>query len=198
FIPADAFFNENPPRLTLESVAVGVNYVLILNTNAGLWGYNIGDTVKFVSTDPYRIVVTGRIKHFTSAFGDHVIAEEVDSGMRHALEAHGGEVAEFHVAPQVNPENDALPYHEWLIEFHREPADLEAFRQHLDTFMRQKNSYYDDLVAGNILQPLKITALPKDRFVAFMKSRGKLGGQNKVPRLANDRSVADGLLSAGS
>lgn len=195
FIPADRYFETNPPRLSLEEVQIGVNYALVLNTNAGLWGYSIGDTVKFVSLDPPRIVVTGRIKHFTSAFGEHVIAEEVERALTEAMTAHPCAVREFHVAPQVSP-SEGLPYHEWLIEFEHEPSDPEGFATVIDQSMRRQNIYYNDLITGNILRQVVITSLPKGRFEQMMKQRGKLGGQNKVPRLANDREVADALHGA--
>ena len=193
FIPADEFFNENPTRISLEDVELGVNYAIILNTNAGLWGYNIGDTVKFVSKDPYRLVVSGRIKHFTSAFGEHVIAEEVEAALQAAVEEQECQVIEFTVAPQVNPTEGELPYHEWFVEFAEKPADMERFRLSMDKVLQDKNIYYRDLLEGNILQPLKITCVQKEGFNNFMRSRGKLGGQNKVPRLSNDREYADVL-----
>ena len=189
FIPSDEFFDENPTRISLKDVKVGVNYVIILNTNAGLWGYNIGDTIKFVSTDPYRVIVSGRIKHFTSAFGEHVIAEEVEKSLQETIEKISAEVNEFHIAPQVNPK-EGLPYHEWLIEFEKEPNDLEVFSEIIDKNLQQHNSYYKDLIKGNVLRPLKITTVSKNGFRDYMKSIGKLGGQNKVPRLANDRKIA--------
>lgn len=193
FIPADEYFSEHPRRLSIEEVELGKNYALIINSNAGLWGYSIGDTVKFVSANPYRLVVTGRIKHFISAFGEHVIGEEVEKALQAALRRFPEtEVIEFTVAPQVTPA-EGLPHHEWLIEFSRPPADLEAFATVLDNQMRSLNVYYDDLITGSILRPLKITQLRRGAFVQYMKSIGKLGGQNKVPRLSNDRKVADGL-----
>ncbi|HET6244394.1 MAG: GH3 auxin-responsive promoter family protein [Bacteroidetes bacterium] len=192
FIPTDEFFNENPTRIALKEVKAGINYVIILNTNAGLWGYNIGDTVKFVSVKPYRLIVTGRIKHFTSAFGEHVIAEEVDKAIALASFEYGAEVVEYTVAPQVAPLN-GLPYHEWFIEFSKTPVDMEAFRMKLDKEMQDLNIYYRDLIKGNILQTLIIKPVQKDGFINYMKSQGKLGGQNKVPRLSNDRIFADEL-----
>ena len=192
FIPSDEFFNEQPTRISLGGVELGVNYVIILNTNAGLWGYNIGDTIKFVSLNPFRIVVTGRINHFTSAFGEHVIAEEVEKSLNLTLGEFQEEVNEFHLAPQVNPKN-GLPYHEWFIEFGEDVKDLEGFSECLDENLQNLNSYYKDLIKGNILSPLKITRLKKDSFRNYMKSIGKLGGQNKVPRLSNDRKIADEL-----
>jgi hypothetical protein len=193
FIPTDEVFNENPTRLSLGEVEVGVNYALLINSNAGLWGYNIGDTVKFVSKDPYRLVVTGRIKHFISAFGEHVIGKEVEEALLSASKDQNIRVVEFSVAPQVNPPEGGLPYHEWFVEFDEVPENLEAFAAKVDKEMVKQNIYYEDLISGNILRPLKIRPLKRDSFRAYMKTQGKLGGQNKVPRLANDRKIADFL-----
>lgn len=192
FIPTDEYYNDKPTRLSLESVALNVNYALVLNTNAGLWGYSIGDTVKFVSLNPYKIVVTGRIKHFISAFGEHVIGEEVEEAILSVANNEQVEITEFTVAPQVSPK-EGLPYHEWFIEFSKAPKDLNTFSKKVDEALQKKNIYYFDLIEGNILQPLIIRTLQKDAFVNYMKSEGKLGGQNKVPRLSNDRKLADGL-----
>jgi hypothetical protein len=193
FIPTDEYFNENPNRISLQDVELDKNYALILNTNAGLWGYSIGDTVKFVSKNPYKIVVTGRIKHYISAFGEHVIGEEVEQALMSVANHEGVDIIEFTVAPQVNPPQGELPYHEWFIEFGTEPKDLAAFAAKVDKALQAKNIYYFDLIDGNILQPLIIRSLKKDTFISYMRSQGKLGGQNKVPRLANDRKIADGL-----
>ncbi|WP_443943782.1 GH3 auxin-responsive promoter family protein [Pedobacter sp. AW1-32] len=193
FIPAEEYYNENPTRISLAGVQLDQNYALILNTNAGLWGYSIGDTVKFVSLNPYKIVVTGRIKHFISAFGEHVIGEEVEHALLTVANDEGVEITEFTVAPQVNPQNGQLPYHEWFVEFSTAPNDLPAFAVKVDQALQKKNIYYFDLIEGNILQPLIIRPLQKDAFVNYMKSEGKLGGQNKVPRLSNDRKLADAL-----
>ena len=192
FVPADEIFNNNPTRLQLADVELGVNYALIINSNAGLWGYSIGDTVKFVSLAPYRIIVTGRIKHFISAFGEHVIGEEVEAAMQQACEHAKAEVTEYTVAPMINP-GEGLPYHEWLVEFSTPPADLDGMARYLDEQMRQQNTYYNDLIEGKVLRALKITPLKKNSFIDHMRSQGKLGGQNKVPRLANDRKIADAL-----
>ena len=192
FIPSDEFFNENPTRLSLMDVKISTDYVIILNTNAGLWGYNIGDTVKFISVDPYRIIVSGRIKHFTSAFGEHVIAEEVEKALKEGILQLPCEVNEFHVAPHVNPDS-GLPYHEWLIEFEKEPENIANFSKALDDYLQNYNSYYKDLIVGGVLRPLVIKRISKNGFRSYMKSIGKLGGQNKVPRLANDRKIADKL-----
>lgn len=192
FVPAGEIFKENPTRLSLRDVKVGENYALIVNSNAGLWGYNIGDTVKFVSVDPYRLVVTGRTKHFISAFGEHVIGEEVEYSLLKAAEEENIHIREFTVAPFVSG-GEGKSYHEWFIEFENTPANMQEFAKKLDAKLRQKNVYYDDLISGNILTPLKITAVKRNGFIDYMKSVGKLGGQNKVPRLSNDRKIADEL-----
>jgi hypothetical protein len=192
FVPAAEIFNEQPTRLSLHDVKVGENYALLVNSNAGLWGYNIGDTIKFVSVNPYRIVVTGRIKHFISAFGEHVIAEEVEQSLLKAAAEQNVRITEFSVAPFIQ-QGEGKSYHEWFVEFENEPSNMEAFAVKVDNNLRQKNIYYDDLIRGNILQPLKISVVQKSGFVDYMKSIGKLGGQNKVPRLSNDRKLADEL-----
>jgi len=193
FVPAEEYFNENPRRFSIEGVELGKNYALIINSNAGLWGYSIGDTVKFISKNPYRLIVTGRIKHFISAFGEHVIGEEVEKAMKFTMEKFPEvELVEFTVAPQVTP-MEGLPHHEWFIEFAKIPHDLEAFSLELDKQLRKLNVYYDDLIVGNILRTLRIQSVRKNAFIDYMKSLGKLGGQNKVPRLANDRAIASAL-----
>ena len=194
FIPADEFYNENPSRLTIGDVEIGVNYVLILNTNAGLWGYNIGDTIVFTSTKPYRIKVSGRIKHFISAFGEHVIGKEVEDSLKDAIDGENISINEFTVAPQVNPES-GLPYHEWFIEFENTPDNIEDLASKIDRSLRNKNSYYNDLITGNVLQKLVIRVVKQNGFNEYMKSIGKLGGQNKTPRLANNRDIADKLMA---
>ena len=189
FIPAEEYFNKNPRRLAIQEVELGKNYALIINNNAGLWGYSIGDTVRFVSKSPYRLVVSGRIKHFISAFGEHVIGEEVEKAMKFTMMRFPEvELVEFTVAPQVTP-SSGLPHHEWLVEFASPPKDERAFALELDKQLRQLNVYYDDLISGSILSALKLTSLKKNAFIDYMKSQGKLGGQNKVPRLANDRKI---------
>lgn len=193
FVPAGEIGNENPTRLSLKDVNVGENYAMIINSNAGLWGYNLGDTVKFLSVDPYRLVVTGRTKHFISAFGEHVIGEEVENCMLKTAEEENVYVTEFTVAPFVSTDN-GKSYHEWYVEFENKPDNLERFASRLDQHLRKKNVYYDDLIGGNILSPLKIHTVRKNGFIDYMKSIGKLGGQNKVPRLSNDRKIADELI----
>ena len=194
FIPASEIFSPSPTRLSLKEVKVGENYALIINSNAGLWGYNIGDTVKFVSTEPYRLLVTGRIKHFISAFGEHVIGEEVEYALLKVANEEGLNITEFTVAPYISDNNNNKSYHEWFIEFENIPDNMPSFIEKLDNTLRQKNVYYDDLVKGNILDKLHISIIQKNGFIDYMKSIGKLGGQNKVPRLSNDRTIADALL----
>ena len=192
FVPAAEIFNEKPTRLSLRDVKVGENYALIVSSNAGLWSYSIGDTVKFVSTNPYRLVVSGRIKHFISAFGEHVIGEEVEQSLLKAAEEEHISITEFTVAPKIQ-QSGGKGYHEWFVEFENKPEDIERFSRKVDENLRKKNIYYDDLIAGNILEPLKISVVRKNGFIDYMKSIGKLGGQNKVPRLSNDRNIADEL-----
>lgn len=192
FIPANEFYQENPTRISLKDVKMGMNYVIILNTTAGLWGYNIGDTVEFTSTKPYRIKVTGRIKHFISAFGEHVIGKEVEKALNDSILNTNTTISEFTVAPQVNPEN-GLPYHEWFIEFENEPNNLLEFATKIDASMQAQNIYYLDLIAGKVLQQLVIRKVKKGGFHEYMKSIGKFGGQNKIPQLSDDRKIADVL-----
>ncbi|MFN7331679.1 MAG: GH3 auxin-responsive promoter family protein [Flavobacterium sp.] len=192
FVKADEFFTPNPKRYTIGEVEMGINYVLLLSTNAGLWAYNIGDTVQFTCLQPYRVIVSGRLKHFISAFGEHVIGKEVEEALRQAVEGTLIRINEFTVAPQITPQ-EGLPYHEWLIEFEQAPDNLTEFALKIDNAMRQQNVYYDDLIAGNVLRTVVITPVASNGFQAYMKSIGKLGGQNKLPRLSNDRSIADQL-----
>jgi len=195
FIPVDEFYQENPTRISIKDVKIGVNYAIILNTNAGLWGYNIGDTVAFTSTNPYRIKVTGRLKQYISAFGEHVIVSEVEGALMEACKNNHVQVTEFTVAPKVVPdEGEGLPYHEWFIEFEKEPQNMDQFRKDLDASLQSRNSYYLDLIQGNILQTCVVRNMQKNAFIEYMKSMGKLGGQHKVPRIANDRKIADELL----
>jgi len=190
FIKAGDIHNENPERISLRDVKIGENYALIINNNAGLWGYNIGDTIRFISTEPYRILVTGRIKHFISAFGEHVIGEEVEYSLMKAAKEENISIREFTVAPLIG---EGHSYHEWFVEFENTPSDLKRFAERVDNNLREKNIYYDDLISGNILSPLNIRPVRRNGFIDYMKSIGKLGGQNKVPRLSNDRKVVQDL-----
>lgn len=192
FIALENFGKPEAKRLTLKDIELHKDYALLLTTNSGLWAYSIGDVVRFISNDPYRILVSGRTKHFTSAFGEHVIAYEVEEALKATVASYQAQVTEFHLAPQVNPET-GLPYHEWFIEFEKEPTDMALFAACLDEEMRKRNSYYSDLVTGGILRPLVIRSLPKNSFQNYAKAAGKLGGQNKIPRLANDRNIAEML-----
>jgi len=194
FIPVDEFYNENPTRVSLAGVELNKNYVLILNTNAGLFGYNIGDTLKFVSIQPYKILVTGRLKHFISAFGEHVIGEEVEHAILKVAEKYQIEIIEFTVAPQVNPAQ-GLPYHEWFVEFAEETNLPAYFAEEVDALLCLKNTYYNDLIQGGILKTLHLNQLKKGAFISYMKTQGKLGGQNKVPRLSNNRAIADQMIA---
>ena len=196
FIVASSFFEKEQEFHSLEEVQVGFNYVMIISTTAGLWRYNIGDTIQFTSLDPFKVIVSGRIKHFISAFGEHVIVSEVEQALQKAVEGEENDVTirEFTVAPQIKPKS-GLPYHEWFIEFDQEPSNIEAFALHIDKQMQHKNIYYDDLIKGNILRPLVIQKVKRDGFQSYMKSIGKLGGQNKVPRVSDNRKIADALVS---
>lgn len=189
FVPMHG--NDHRPR-SIGEVEINVQYALVLYTNAGLWGYEIGDTVKFVSLTPPRIVVTGRTKHFTSAFGEHVIAEEVEGALKDAMAEMPCEVAEFTVAPQLAPVA-GLPYHEWYIEFAAPPADMTSFAALVDQALQKRNVYYRDLITGKVLRPLMVRTLPRGAFASWMKARGMNDAQSKVPRLANDRRYVEGL-----
>jgi len=193
FIAADDFFSDSHERVSIKEVKLGINYVIIISTNAGLWAYNIGDTIEFTSLKPYRIIVTGRIKHFISAFGEHVIGKEVEQSLQKATLGTNIKIKEFTVAPQVNPPSGELPYHEWFIEFENEPKDMDDFIEKIDLEMQVQNSYYFDLIEGKILKQLVVTKVTKSGFDQYMRSIGKLGGQNKIPRLANDRKIVDKL-----
>ena len=197
FIKAEDFLKGEYERITLKDVQVNVNYLLIISTSAGLWGYNIGDTIKFTSTKPFKIIVSGRIKHFLSAFGEHVIAEEVENSMKIATKDHDVTIREFTVAPNINPK-EGLPCHEWFIEFETQPKDINAFSKTLETEMLKQNIYYKDLIHGGIIKSLEIISVKKGGFNEYMKSVGRLGGQNKVPRLSNDRKIADKLNAFNS
>jgi hypothetical protein len=193
FIALSTYDNDDRQRLGLADVEIGVDYALILSTNAGLWAYDIGDCVRFVSLNPFKLVVSGRVKHFISAFGEHVIAKEVEESMLKITRQFGLSIVEFTVAPNVTPENGEIPYHEWFVEFEEEPSNIEEMPKLIDEEMCQQNIYYEDLRKGNILQELKLRSLKRGAFIEYMKSKGKLGGQNKVPRLSNDRKIANQL-----
>lgn len=192
FIKTDEFFSDNPQSYTIGEVELGVNYVMLISTNAGLWRYNLGDTVQFTSLKPYKIIVSGRLKHFISAFGEHVIGSEVERAIEQACKEAHVSITEFTVAPQTNPES-GLPYHEWFIEFEKTPGDSEHFAKKIDENLQKLNAYYFDLIQGRVLRHLVITEIKPGGFQKYMKSIGKLGGQNKLPRLADNRKIADKL-----
>jgi len=194
FIPTTSLTSPSPDRLSIEEVELGVDYAIILTSNAGLWTYMLGDTVKFTSLEPPRIVVTGRVKHFISAFGEHVIVEEIEKAIQFTLDKYPQvRVTEFTVAPWVSKQAGEDSYHEWLIEFSYPPQNMTTFASELNRQMCLLNSYYKDLIEGNILSTLKVTALPLGAFKEYMRQVGKLGEQNKVVRVANDRKIADAI-----
>jgi acyl-CoA synthetase (AMP-forming)/AMP-acid ligase II len=192
FIPLANVHDEAPLRISLADVQLGEQYALVINSNAGLWGYHLGDTIKFVSIDPYRVIVTGRVKHFISAFGEHVIGEEVEQALLEVAKNMDVSVVEFTVAPFIQ-QGEGKSYHEWFIEFEKKPADMALFSKRLNEALCTKNVYYEDLMAGSILAPLQINPMQKNAFIDYMRAQGKLGGQNKVPRLSNDRVIANAL-----
>ena len=192
FMPAEAYRAGKVERLQLQDVDLDVDYGLVLNSVSGLWGYNLGDTVRFTSREPYRLVFTGRLAHFTSAFNEHVIQVDVERAMQEAIEQEGGVVTEFTVAPQIHPETGP-PYHEWFVEFAEPPNNLEAFRLKLDSVMQGGNHLYREMVAARAMRSLKLSLLQPDGFLQYMKSIGQVGEQHKVPRLKNDRSIADAV-----
>jgi hypothetical protein len=194
FIKTEDFLKGDKNYISLSDVKLGVNYLLIISTSSGLWRYNIGDTIQFTEIDPYRIIVTGRIKHFISAFGEHVIGKEVETTIKEIALKFNLRIREFTVAPQVTPRK-GLPFHEWFIEFDEINDKLDAIETIMDNIMQRQNVYYKDLIQGKILSPLKITKIKKGGFNDYMKSIGKLGGQNKVPHLSNDRKIANHLLN---
>lgn len=193
FIPLEEVHTDHPTRLGLAQVALKKDYALIMTTNAGLWAYEIGDTIRFTSLDPYRVQVSGRVKHFISAFGEHVIGKEVEEAMQVVSTRHGLVITEFTVAPQVTPPEGGLPYHEWHVEMEEPPVAIEKIASDLDQEICRQNIYYADLIKGKVIRTLKMKRVVKRGFRDYMQKLGKLGGQNKVPRLMDDRSVASAL-----
>ncbi|MEL6697717.1 MAG: GH3 auxin-responsive promoter family protein [Bacteroidota bacterium] len=192
FIPLEEYGKPDARRLTLDQVELDKQYALIISTNAGIWAYDIGDTVKFTSINPWKIRVSGRVKHFISAFGEHVISEEVNAAIMAAAEATDATFQEFTVAPYIVEEKGASA-HEWFVEFVQEPNDFNQFVETLDVHLRQRNAYYNDLREGNILSRARVHRVQLNASRDYMKSIGKLGGQNKFPRLSNDRTIAQAL-----
>lgn len=194
FIPMDEFGKENPTVVPLEGVKVGVNYAMIISTSCGLWRYLIGDTVRFTSRNPYKFVITGRTKHFINAFGEELIIDNAEKGLQYACKKHGAQVREYTAAPVFRDEN-TIPHHQWVIEFSCPPDDVEAFADTLDARLQQLNSDYEAKRYKDInMVRLKIVVAQDGLFERWMRKRGKLGGQNKVPRLSNSREHIDELL----
>ncbi|SHH99155.1 GH3 auxin-responsive promoter [Chryseolinea serpens] len=195
FIPAHELDKEHPRAVRLGEVELDKNYAMVISTNSGLWRYNLGDTVKFTSLSPYRIKITGRTKHFMNAFGEEVIVENAEAAITKACEATGAVIDNFTAAP-VYLEEGKQGRHEWIIEFKVEPPTLPAFAHELDEALRSINSDYDAKRHHNLaLIAPKIHSVREGTFYNWMKRRGKLGGQNKVPRLANSREYVDDILS---
>ena len=193
FVEVDQIEKKHPNRLNLSQVTLNKNYVMIISSNAGLWAYNTGDTVMFKSINPPKIIVTGRYKHYISAFGEHVISSEVEQSIKFAIAKTKLVVKEFTVAPMIDVSKPELPHHEWWIEFDKDTNCSDKFAEIVDSEMKNQNIYYKDLVDGKVLQPLKVVHVPTGSFKKYMKSLGKLGGQNKVPRLSNNRDFVTGL-----
>lgn len=191
FVPLERADDPSPPRLPLWEVEAGRPYALLLTTNAGLWGYAIGDVVTFTSLRPYRLRVSGRVKNHLSAFGEHVIEAEVETALQAALRATGARVREYTVGPYLGPEK---PRHEWLLEVETEPTSWQAFLEVLDQTLRQLNPYYDDLRRGAILEAPRLYRLPVGAGYAYLARIGKLGGQHKFPHLRSDRWLLEALL----
>lgn len=193
FVTLNELKNEKPKRFSLAEVEMGVTYAILLSTNAGLWCYNIGDTIEFISLSPFLFVINGRVSQYISAFGEHVIEKEIETALLKTCEKHLVTVTEYTVSPEVSPPEEGKPYHEWFVEFTKVPADLNLFAADLDQAMTDQNIYYKDLIIGHILQPLKLNSMQSGAFINFMRDIGKLGGQNKVPHLRNDRQIAKDL-----
>ena len=194
FIPMDEFDNPHPTVVPLTGVQVGVNYAMVITTSCGLWRYIIGDTVKFTSTNPYKFVITGRTKSFINAFGEELIVDNAEQGLAYACQKTGAEVLEYSAAP-VFMDGNAKCRHQWLIEFSRQPDNLQAFAQALDSKLQQLNSDYEAKRYKDItLQHLEVIQARAGLFNDWLKSRGKLGGQHKVPRLSNSRTTMEQLL----
>ena len=192
FIKTEEFDQRNYVRYNISNVETGINYILIVSSNAGLWAYNTGDTVRFTSINPPKILVTGRYKHFISAFGEHVISEEVEQSLSDVCKIKNLYLLEFTVAPEINPKK-GLPFHEWWIEFENPKIELKEIEEILDQKIQERNIYYKDLIKGKILKNLEIRLVKKGGFNKYMNSLGKFGGQNKIPKLSNNRNFVEGL-----
>jgi hypothetical protein len=194
FIPAEENGSDNPKVIALHEVEIGKNYAMLISTNAGLWRYSIGDTIKFTSLEPFRIKISGRTKHFMNAFGEEVIVENAEQAVTHAATETNASIANFTAAPKYFSEGKRAS-HEWVIEFDQQPEDLDLFTRLMDQKLREINSDYDAKRYKDMaLEMPKVYMAPVGTFYKWMKSRGKLGGQNKVPRLSNNRDYIDDLL----
>ena len=194
FLPMEEYGKPDPQTIGLDQVEIGKNYALVISTNSGLWRYLLGDTVQFTSLQPFRIKVSGRVKHFINAFGEELIIENSDRAISKASEITGAVVTDYTAAPIFFDENENGA-HEWLIEFEKAPEDLEQFTIALDEALQSLNSDYEAKRYKNIALRLPIVhAIPKDIFNKWLKSKGKLGGQHKIPRLSNDRKILEEIL----
>ncbi|MEN0003116.1 MAG: GH3 auxin-responsive promoter family protein [Bacteroidota bacterium] len=195
FIPMEEWDKEFPKTLQLHEVEVGKNYALVVSTNSGLWRYKIGDTITFTSTSPYRLKITGRTKQFINAFGEEVMVANTDKALQQTCEETNAVVKEYTAAP-IYFEVGKKGGHEWLIEFERAPQNVDHFAKALDHHLQAVNSDYAAKRFNDLaLAPLKLRAVPQGTFYKWMKTRGKLGGQHKVPRLSNQRTFVDGILN---
>lgn len=193
FIPLEDLEKSNPQALTLEQVELGVNYALLISTNAGLWRYLIGDTIIFTSKMPYRIRISGRTKSFINVAGEEIIVDNADFAIKHACQNTGAIVKEYTAAPLLDNINKRIT-HQWLIEFEKEPADLMFFTELLDNALKTKNSDYEAKRFQNmVLEAPVIIKMPEDAFIMWLSKTGRLGGQYKVPRLSNNRGIIDEL-----
>jgi hypothetical protein len=195
FIPMEDWDKETPKVITLEQVEIGKNYAILISTNGGLWRYKIGDTVKFTSTYPYRFRISGRTKHFINAFGEEVIVENAEAAIQHACEQTGAMITNFTAAPIYFEDSQSKGAHEWVVEFQKEPEDLDQFAKLMDAKLREVNSDYDAKRHKDLaLRQLMLHAAPHGLFETWLGKKGKLGGQHKVPRLSNSREYIDEIL----
>ncbi|HHH52130.1 MAG TPA: hypothetical protein ENK91_00590, partial [Bacteroidetes bacterium] len=193
FMPFEQYGSENPDVISLRDVELDKNYVLIISTNAGLWRYIVGDTIQFTSLKPFKIKITGRTKHFINVFGEEVMVSNTDKALSEISKAHDFIINEYTVGP-VFMEEGHRGGHQWVIEFEKPPRDLKRFEEDLDLALQNINSDYEAKRYNNIaLKPLSVISVPKGTFYKWMESRGKLGGQNKVPRLSNSRKYIEEL-----
>jgi hypothetical protein len=195
FMPLEEYGKPNPETIGLQDVELDKNYALVISTNGGLWRYLVGDTIQFTSLHPFKIKVSGRVKHFINAFGEEVIVDNTDQAIAHACQKTNSIVNDYTAAP-VYFSDSGNGAHEWLVEFEKEPADINQFITELDASLKNINSDYEAKRYKDIaLRKPLLRPLPKGVFTTWLKSKGKLGGQHKVPRLSNDRKYIDEILS---